>query len=116
MISYGIIQLPWWAALLAGIVAIIGAGRLTRLLTTDSWPPVVWLRIRWETLTHDGPWSHLVRCLWCVGPWAFLLALGTFTLSFYAVWAGWVWWLFWGWLAGAYLTSQYVYFDEGKGE
>lgn len=114
MISYGIIVLPWWAALLAAVVAIIGAGRLTRLLTTDTWPPVIRIRVWWDGVTKDGPWAALVHCLWCAAPWFFLAALASFTVSFLHPILGWAWWLFWGWMAGSYLTSQYVYWDEGR--
>lgn len=116
MISYGIVVLPWWAAVLAGIVAIVGAARLTRILTHDDFPLSIKVRMWWDRVTHDGAWAKLVHCPWCAGPWIFLAALVSFLVSFVSPTLGWAWWLFWGWLAGSYLVSQYVYFDEGRGD
>jgi hypothetical protein len=42
--------------------------------------------------------------------------LVSFLVSFAHPVLGWAWWIFWGWLALSYWTSQYVYFDEGRGE
>lgn len=107
----------WWIA--AALVAILGAARLTRLVTHDDFPPMVAIRIWWTRInlqrtsdgartTLEGPWTRLVTCHWCFGPWAFALAIGTAWLTG----LHWGWWLFWGWLAGSYLTSMVVERDE----
>jgi hypothetical protein len=114
MITYGILVMPWWAAILAIIVGVVGAARLTRIITYDDYPPAIAIRIWWDRVTKDGPWAKLVHCPWCMGPWVFLGALTSFAISFLDPVLGWVWWLFWGWLDGSYFVSQYVYFDEGK--
>jgi hypothetical protein len=114
MIDIGIGQLDWWQAILAVIVGVVGAARLTRVLTIDDYPPTVAIRIWWDTITKDGPWAKLVHCPWCAGPWFTLAALVSFLVSFLHPALGWAWWIFWGWLALSYFTSQYVYFDQGK--
>jgi hypothetical protein len=116
VIWIGVGALTWWQAILAVIVAVVGAARLTRILTYDDYPPAIAIRVWWQGVTKDGPWAKLVTCPWCAGPWIMLICLGWFLLSFVAPWLGWTWWLFWGWLALSYWTSQYVHFDEGKSE
>jgi hypothetical protein len=96
MIEYGIIEIAWWQAILAVIVGVVGAARLTRVLTIDDYPPSIAIRVWWQGLTKDGAWAKLVTFLHPA--------------------LGWIWWIFWGWLALSYWTSQYVYFDEGRGE
>lgn len=116
MLWYDFLILPWWAAVLAVLIAILGAARLTRLVVHDTWPPVAHFRAWWSGVTNEGEWEKLFHCHWCFGPWAMALAIGTFLLSFIAPWLGWAWWLFWGWLALSYPVSQYVHFDEGSSE
>jgi hypothetical protein len=103
---------PWLAVWIV-VVAVLGAGRLTRLVTADSWPPSAWWRDTWSRWTHDGPWSLLFSCHWCFGPWAALAALGTAFIGAEAGRPHLVWWLFWGWLAVSYLVSIVVHHDEG---
>jgi hypothetical protein len=116
MIYTGFTLLPWWVAVLAVIVTVVGSARLTRVLVYDDYPPAIKLRIWWDTVTHDGPWAKLLHCPWCMGPWITLIAVISFLASFVAPWLGWAWWLFWGWLALSYWTSQYVHFDQGRDE
>jgi hypothetical protein len=116
VIWLGIGTLTWWQAILAVLVGIIGAARLTRILTIDDFPLSVKIRVWWQGLTNDGEWAKLVTCPWCAGPWITLAMVTSFLVSFSAEWLGWAWWLFWGWLALSYLVSQYVYFDQGRDE
>lgn len=114
MIWIGVGMLTWWQAVLAVVIGVVGAARLTRVLTIDDYPPAIAIRMWWQKVTRDGPWAKLVTCPWCAGPWLTLLMVASFLVSFTAPWLGWGWWLFWGWLALSYWVSQYVYFDEGK--
>lgn len=56
-------------AVLALIACTIASARLTRLIVHDRYPPAAWLRIQWDKLTHDGPWSELVHCNYCAAPY-----------------------------------------------
>ena len=100
-------------AVLAVLVAVVGAARLTRIVTHDSWPPAAAVRAWWTRLftREDGAlsdWHLLAVCHWCFGPWAFAFALATaWATSLHPVW-----WVFWGWLAGSYLVSMIVERDE----
>ena len=82
-------------------VGILASARLTRLLTRDTWPPSVWVRLKWAEITKDGEWSDLVECLWCAAPWItganMVLALVTDLHP--------AWWVFNGWMAASLVVS-----------
>lgn len=92
----------------AAIVGILASARLTRLLVAEDYPPAVWLRMKWDTITKDGEWSKIVHCPWCASPYisAILLAWGVLSRLH------WSWWVFCGWLAGSYIASWVVFHDE----
>lgn len=94
--------------LAAVIIGTLSAARLTRLLTQDTFPPAVWLRIKWDDLTHGSGWNTLLHCHWCLAPWM-VLPVG--------LW-GWLsdlhasWWIFNLWLAISYIAAMVVERDE----
>jgi hypothetical protein len=85
----------------AVIVGVLSTARLTRLVTEDSWPPVVWLRMQWDRITDHGPWYDLVDCPWCLAPWLVApnLILAVVTDLHPA------WWIINGWLAASLAVS-----------
>jgi hypothetical protein len=103
-----------WLWVAAAAVGVIGAARLTRIITHDSYPPARavrewWVRITWDKQANtEGRWGLLATCHWCASPYVFALVL----LSAWATDLHWGWWLFWGWLAGSYLTAMVVERDE----
>lgn len=92
----------------AVVVGILSAARITRLVTQDSFPPVAWVRARWDDRTDGGTWNDLLHCHWCFAPYAtgFVMASG-FLSHFH-----WTWWIFNLWLAASYLASMTVEHDE----
>lgn len=118
------------AAFLLGVIAI---ARATRLVTADDWPPIAWVRDRWELATAyrdgegkplrdnrgdlvPGPWTKLLTCPFCFAPYPTAVALAA------AIWAdiwtpdlttfgGW-WWTFAVWAAASYLAAMLVVRDE----
>lgn len=105
---------PWWF-LWALFVAIMGVGRWSRLVTYDKFPPVVWVREKWEvwTVKHaHSDWTDLLFCPWCFTPWLFLICIGWFALTFVAPFFAWSWWLFWGWGAVSYVASIVISYDQ----
>ncbi len=94
--------------ILAIIVVIVASARLTRLLTADSFPPIVWLRIKWDNLTDGSDWNKLFHCHWCMSFWMTALVVLTGWLSELHL----VWWLVFGTLAASYLAAMLVERDE----
>lgn len=95
-------------AVAAAVVGVLSTARLTRLLAQDSFPPSVWLRMRWDILTGDGPWSTLMHCHWCLAPW-----MGALVMASALAWdLHPAWWVVNGWLGGSYLASMVVERDE----
>lgn len=93
---------------LAFIVGSLSAGRLTRLIAHDSFPPSVWFRMKWDDLTDESPWNPLFHCHWClsfwmaapIGIWAWLSNLHP------------AWWIVNGILAAAYIAPIIVEHDQ----
>lgn len=103
---------PWWV-IIAALVAVLGIGRMARLLTFDTFPPAKALRTWWyERTKGKADWADLMFCPFCIAPWLTVLCLGHFALGYTAVWIAWSWWLFWGWLALAYVAAMVVSYDQ----
>ena len=106
-------------ALAAFVLAVLAAGRITRLVIYDAFPPAAWLRAKWDDLT-DTPgrrtalhsWNKLLHCPWCFLPWVFLAIVLTFPLTLIALWWAWVWWIGVTWMAGAYLGTMIYLRDD----
>lgn len=102
------------AALLLGTVAV---ARCTRLVTSDTWPPILWLRLRWLTWTANGGtarqgWEELFTCAFCFAPYA---SAGDAALAGFSGLAPWWWWLN-VIPASAYLAAAFVARDEPPAE
>ena len=65
---------------MALIVGIFSVARTARLLVWDSYPPVAWLRMKWDDKFGDEGWGVLIHCQFCCTPY---MAMGM------ALW----WWL-----------------------
>jgi hypothetical protein len=107
-------EIDWPTAVAALFVAILGVGRLSRLITYDLWPPAMAVRDWWDNLTKHGEWSKLIHCQWCLTPWLMLVCLLTFAAGLLVAWALIAWFAFWGWLALSYLASMVVARDEPR--
>lgn len=99
---------------IAILVAVLGVGRLTRVIVYDDFPPAVWWRIKWSEWTHDGPWTKLFLCWWCLSFWVSLVCIGWYIVGYYVPWVAWTWWVFWGALAISYAAVMVIVRDEPK--
>lgn len=94
--------------ILAFVVLCLSAGRITRLITADSFPPVVWVRIKWDDWTDGSDWNKLFHCHWCMSFWV---------VTPLALW-GWLsnlhtsWWIINAILAASYVVPMIVERDE----
>lgn len=91
----------------AAVVGVVSVGRLTRLLTQDTYPPVAWLRSQWSRLTKDGDWADLATCPFCAAPYIAAVILAWGVLSG----LHWSWWIVNGWLALSYVAAMLVVRD-----
>lgn len=90
----------------AAIVAVFASARVARLIGFDSYPPVAWLRSKWDAHV-TGDWNALVHCGYCSTPYITAADL---------LW-GWLtdwqeaWWIVNIWLAAAYAAAIVVSYD-----
>lgn len=97
----------WVLFLAAFFVGVLAVARFTRLVTEDDFPPILWLRSRWDRATRNSHWSILLECPFCFAAWVALADL---------TWA-WVsrlhpaWWFCNLWFAVAYLAAMIVVRD-----
>ena len=103
---------PEFLHVVAAIVGVVAAARITRLIVNDSFPPIVWLRMKWDDATakdgKEGSWTLLAHCPWCAAPYVSAIILAWALLSH----LHWTWWVFNGWMAGSYAASWIVFHDE----
>lgn len=98
--------------LMAIIVLVVSSARLVRLITSDKFPPMVWLRVKWDDrFDKDGSgegWGLLLHCPWCAAPYVVAANLAWALLSDLQP----AWWVCNGWLAASYAASWIVFHDE----
>ena len=102
-----------WLIVAAALVAVVGVGRVTRLVTYDDYPPTIAIRSWWNKVTKGNGWAKLAFCLWCFSPWAMLFCLAWLAAGL--LWVPWLvvaWWAFWSWMALSYLSAILVRRDE----
>lgn len=97
---------------LAGVVATLAVARLTRLVTYDDYPPVKWLRDKWDAKTGESGWNEMLHCGYCFAPWIAL----PIVVIFVGLMFGWavfasiigIWWVFCSILAVGYSAAIIV--------
>lgn len=99
----------YWVAVIA--TTIISAARLTRLAVIDKFPPIKWLRDKYEERADGTGWDILTMCGYCMAPYmsALVILTGLFAGVYHSrstldVWQG-MWWGFNGTFAVAYLAA-----------
>lgn len=98
-----------WVAI--AIVTTLSASRITRLVTWDSFPPSVWVRMKWDTITKDGSWAILAHCGYCFAVWA---AFGVVLWGYLSDWNT-FWWIINGALAASYVAAIVMSNDGDDG-
>lgn len=98
--------------LLTIATAIIGVGRLTRIVVYDEFPPAAWWRDTWANWTHGTGWEKLFLCWWCFSAWVALACIGWYIAGLYVAWVAIAWWVFWGWMALSYLAPMLIVRDD----
>lgn len=96
-----------WVAF--AVITVVSIARLTRLATVDKFPPIQWLRDKFEEKTDGTGWNLLTMCGYCfsfwvavgVVGWAVLAEVVTGSREIPAL----VWWGVNGTFAAAYLGA-----------
>ena len=92
----------------AAAVGVVGAARLTRLVTKDHWPPMSFVRRKYVEMTEGTEWSVLAECPFCVAPYVVAADLAWAMRSDLDK----RWWVFNGWMAASYAASLIVVRDD----
>jgi hypothetical protein len=92
----------------AAVVGVVGAARLTRLVTKDHWPPMSRVRRKYVEMTRGSDWSVLAECPFCVAPYVVAADLAWAMRSDLDR----SWWAVNGWLAASYAASLLVVRDD----
>lgn len=92
----------------AVIVGILSVARTARLIGFDDYPPMVWLRDRWNERFGEEGWGKLIHCPFCSAPY---LAAGMIAWAWVSD-LHWTWWLINGWWGLCYLSSIVVAYDQ----
>lgn len=100
----------YWIAV--AIVAITSSARITRLVTVDKFPPIQWIRHKYEDATDGTDWVWLVLCGYCFSFWA---TLGVVAAGYFSDWHE-VWWFVNGVLGASYLAAILMAIDADNGE
>lgn len=109
-------------ATLAALVGTVAVARAVRLITSDAYPPMEWVRLWWVNHTEvkggwrEG-WAPLLTCPFCAAPYAAAVDLTWAVLARHGLLTGtgtWgiAWWLVNGWAAVSYAAAMLVVRDE----
>ena len=103
---------------LAVVIGVLSVARTARLIGFDEYPPMVWLRDKWDARFGEEGWGKLIHCPFCASPY---LALGMYLWAFFALpesdwsdpWSSAFWWVtvngIWGF---SYLAAILVAYDQ----
>lgn len=103
------------AAFFFGTITI---ARIVRMITWDDFPPMEWLRIKWDGLTGVDPneprntrlgWNKLIYCGYCVGLYVGIAVAAWGFLSGFAP----AWWIFCSTVSASYVAAMILSRDWG---
>jgi hypothetical protein len=95
----------------AAAVTVFAVARLGRLIGFDTYPPVAWLRAKWDQHTEDSDWNKLVHCGYCSTPY---LAAADLAWGYFTDWQT-AWWWVNVWLAASYAAAYVIAYDGDDG-
>ena len=108
-------ELSTFQIIAAVAIGVISVARTARLIVWDEYPPMVWLRMKWDERIGEEGWGKLIHCQFCATPY---LAVGM-ALWFWLAFAhggdvaqG-IWWWVNGVWAGSYVAAIVVAYDDG---
>lgn len=99
----------------AVIVGVLSVARTARLVVWDEYPPMVWVREKWDERIGEDGWGKLIHCQFCATPWMALGMAAWFWLAYGNDTAMDVWWVVNGIWGLSYLSAILVSYDDGFG-
>lgn len=96
----------------AVIVGVLSVARTARLVGFDEYPPMVWLRDKWEARWGKEGWGKLIFCPFCSAPYMAAVMLAWAWLSWGNEPAETIWWVANGVWGLSYLSSILVAYDQ----
>lgn len=98
----------------AVIVGILSVARTARLIGFDEYPPMVWLREKWDEHIGEDGWGKLIHCPFCSAPYLAAGMLLWFWLAFRfgGDLAQSFWWTVNGIWGLSYISSIIVAYDQ----
>lgn len=99
-----------WVAV--ALVVVLSSARLTRLLVNDKFPPILWVRNKYEDATDGSGWQRLTMCPYCMSFWI------TLTVVLWGWLTDWqtAWWVVNSIFAASYLAAIVVIYDGDEDE
>jgi hypothetical protein len=91
----------------AVIVGVLSVARTARLVVWDEYPPMVWLRMKWDEKWGEEGWGKLIHCQFCATPY---MAIGM-ALWWWLADGHWTWWVINGVWGLSYLSAILVSYD-----
>lgn len=100
--------------LAAVIIGILSVARTARLIGFDEYPPMEWLRQRWDARFGDEGWGKLIHCPFCSAPYlaAGMAAWYALVVGHSAWYAEPTWWVLNGVWGLSYVASILVAYDQ----
>lgn len=100
------------------IIGVLSVARTARLIVWDEYPPMIWLRTKWDERIGEEGWGKLIHCQFCATPY---LAVGMFVWAAVAferfaptdLWSATWWWFVVNGVWGlSYLSAMIVAYDQ----
>lgn len=93
----------------AFIIGTLATARIVRMVAFDKFPPMAWVRDKWDEKTATSKWNDLLHCPFCSAPYiATVLASWALLSDFH-----WSWWVFCSVAGAAYLAAMIPASDWG---
>lgn len=96
--------------IMAAIVGTVASARVGRFIGFDTYPPIAWLRAKWDDHTSNSGWNKLVHCGYCSTPYI-VAADGSWGYFTHGAHMQLAWWLANGFLAASYAAALVIAYD-----
>lgn len=92
----------------AVIVGVLSVARTARFIGYDDFPPMQWLRDKWDEKVGDEGWGKVMHCPFCSAPYMAAVMLAWAWVSE----LHWTWWVINATWGLSYISSIIVAYDQ----